>query len=231
MLNKLKTNIELWYSAFLVSGIFGFPKFLKDYIIIKRQVDMRIASLNKYKLSNPGESFEKYLDTNFWICETLIRFYNLNLHQMTRKLRILDLGTGFGYFPFICNYYGHMAESIDMGNNELYNSTILALDVLRYDQTIHAYTKLDLNKKYDLITAFMICFNGHKSSDLWHIKEWDFFLESLKENNLLRGGKVFLSFNQESNTNSTFTPSLLGYFSSRNAKITNNNVSLFFKDN
>jgi hypothetical protein len=231
MLNKLKINLKLWYSALLVSGIYGFPKFFKDYIKINWQVKKRLASLNKYKVSNPGESFEKYLDSNFWICETLIRAYNLNLHKSPRKLRILDIGTGFGYFPFICNYYGHIAESIDMGNNKLYNSTILALDVVRYDQKIQAYTKINLNKKYDLITAFMICFNGHKSSDLWHIKEWDFFLESLEENNLLSGGKVFLSFNEESDTSEPVSSSLLGYFSSINAKITKYNVSIVFKEN
>jgi hypothetical protein len=229
MLHKLKIYLSLWYSAILVSGIFGFPKFLTDFLLINRQVKKRISSLTHYRLKNPGELYEKYLNTNLWVCETLIRVHKLKLHKSPKKLRVLDLGTGCGYFPYICSFYGHSAESLDLGENELYNRVILALDVVRYDQKIVAFSKLELDKKYDLITAFMICFNGHKSINLWDIKEWDYFLDSLRLNNLKSGGKVYLSFNAESDPLEPINLSLLQYFSSMNSKISKNNVSLTFE--
>src|SRR2546428_6601423 len=52
------------------------------------------------------------------------------------------------------------------------------------------------DRKFDLITAFMICFNGHKRPALWGPKEWSFFLDDL-ETRLNPGGRIRLGFNRE----------------------------------
>ena len=71
------------------------------------------------------------------------------------------------------------------------------LELPRVIWRVNAFQPLpDLGRKFDLITAFMICFNGHKSPALWGPEEWEFFLDDL-ETRLKPRGRIYLSFNRE----------------------------------
>ena len=83
---------------------------------------IKLSSIKaKYEIANPGISYQKYMDIDYWLFENLRRAYVLGLHKMTGKIAILDIGTGPGYFPFICGFYGHDAEALDVPDNEMYN--------------------------------------------------------------------------------------------------------------
>lgn len=173
-------------------------QFLRDYFILRDTLKDKLAAvIDEYRIANPGIHYQKYLDVDFWVFEALRRVYFLELNRSASK-KILDLGTGAGYFPFICKFYGHEAEGLDVPDNSLYNIIISTIGVKRHEQYIHSGEVLKLNEKYDMITAFMICFNNHKTAKLWHIQEWDFFLNNLYKDHLKIGGRVFLSFNPES---------------------------------
>jgi hypothetical protein len=64
----------------------------------------------------------------------------------------------------------------------------------------------------------MICFNGHKSDNLWRIAEWEFFLDDLIDHHLVSNGQVCLELNREFD-GSLYTPELQAYFESRGAEI------------
>jgi len=177
----------------------------------------------KYKLNNPVISFEKYLDIDYWLCENLRRVYALGLHKRDRKLRILDIGTGAAYFPYICRHFGHEVEAVDLPGNEMYNEIISAFGIKRYDRSISAFQDLGIPGKYDLVTAYMICFNCHKQPALWHIREWEYFLDGLRKNNLNPGGEVFLAFNAET-PEEPVSKELLAYFAANGAKIDGSTV-------
>ena len=52
------------------------------------------------------------------------------------------------------------------------------LGVRRVVQQIEAFRPLpSFGQKFDVITAFMICFNNHKMPGLWGVPEWEFFLD------------------------------------------------------
>ena len=92
------------------------------------------------------------------------------------------------------------------------------LGVRRVVQQIEAFRPLpDLGPKFDVITAHMICFNGHKSDELWKIPEWEFFLDDLAKH-LTPGGRVWLELNREYD-DSFYTPELKEYFEKRGAEI------------
>ena len=74
-----------------------------------------------------------------------------------------------------------------------------------------------LDRKFDLITAFLICFNGHKSRALWGPKEWSFFLDDL-ETRLNSGGRIQLEFNAEPD-GTFYTEELRRFFLDRGANI------------
>ena len=69
----------------------------------------------------------------------------------------------------------------------------------------------------------MICFNGHKSPNLWGIYEWSKFLNALINNNLQTNGKIFLSFNLEEN-GEPFSYELENFFCSFAKKISSNEI-------
>jgi hypothetical protein len=72
-------------------------------------------------------------------------------------------------------------------------------------------------KQFDLITAFMICFNGHKTPGLWGVEEWKFFLNDLTTH-LKPRGRVCLSFNREDDGRH-YSEELGRFFAERGAEI------------
>lgn len=200
-------------------GIGQFARFWTDYLSLRRDLSLNLAPIaGRHKIKAPGISFQKYLDVDYWLFEHMVRCYQLGLHNVGRKLHILDIGTGAAYFPFICRFYGHEVEAVDVDDNPMYNEIVKTLGIKRYEQFIHSYSDLVTTKRYDFITAFMICFNCHMQPDLWHVPEWEYFLGSLHANNLNPGGEVYLSFNAET-PEEPVSKDLLAYFSANNALV------------
>ena len=98
----------------------------------------------------------------------------------------------------------------------MYNSIIELLEINRINHKISFGRNLPLPEglKFDLVTAFMICFNNHKEDNLWHLEEWDWFLKFLIKH-LQLDGKIFLSFNEESTLN-PIDKNLYNYFKKYN---------------
>ena len=92
------------------------------------------------------------------------------------------------------------------------------LGVRRIISRIEPFTPLpDLEGKFDLITAFMICFNNHKQANLWGVREWEFFLDDLAKY-LTPHGRVWLELNREYD-GTFYKPALKEFFQKRGAKI------------
>jgi SAM-dependent methyltransferase len=138
--------------------------------------------------------------------------------DLGRRKRILDLGCGTGYFLCICQFFGHEILGLDMDNTPRFAEMIALLAVPRLIWEIAPFVRLpDLGEKYDVITAHMICFNGHKSANLWGIREWEFFLDDLARH-LEPRGLIWLELNREYD-GTHYTPELKAYFESRGAEV------------
>jgi SAM-dependent methyltransferase len=149
----------------------------------------------RYKDADPTPGYSKYLDLRPWMINKLIYFYLLGLHK-SKPLRILDLGTGAGFFPYICSLYGHKVIALDLDTVPMYNELCEFFRVDRRTWRVVRFDKLpDLGARFDLVTAFMITFNQHNQTDEWGIDEWRFMLEDLKCNQVAEGGRIFLNFN------------------------------------
>ncbi len=151
---------------------------------------------DRHAIPDPGDTWPKYLDLPRWIRINLQRVHYLDLDWGRRK-SILDLGSGAGYFLFICKWLGHEVLGLDVDVVPMYGEMTASLGVPRVLWRVRAFEPLpDFGRSFDLITAFMICFHGHKSPALWGPKEWEFFLDDL-ETRLKPGGRIHLSFNRE----------------------------------
>jgi SAM-dependent methyltransferase len=203
--------------------------FFRDYFRILKILRLKLKTKEIFINDHHPESFEKYLNYRFWLLENLTRIFDLGLESSSKKLKVLDIGTGFGYFPFLCSYYGHDAMAIDLNDNEMYNDVIKKLNVKRHVRRIERNIDIEINEKFDLITAFMICFNNHKTEDIWNENDWTFFINSLKENNLNQPGTIFLSFNLEFD-GKPFNNSLYNFFDRSQYEIDSNKVLIRFSN-
>ena len=171
----------------------------------------------RYAVANPGGDWPKYLDLNRWIGVNIRRIRQLEL-DLARPKRILDLGCGTGYFLYIAQLLGHSGVGLDIDHLPMFREITRLLGVRRVVQRIQAFHPLPrLGQKFDVVTAFMICFNNHKMPELWGIPEWEFFLDDLA-NHLKPRGRVWLELNQEYDE-TFYTPELKKFFQRRGAKI------------
>jgi SAM-dependent methyltransferase len=171
----------------------------------------------RYAVADPGADWPKYLDLDRWIGVNIRRIRQLEL-DLARPKQILDLGCGAGYFLYIAQLLGHSGVGLDMDRLPMFREITRLLDVRRVVQRIHAFRPLpNFSQKFDVITAFMICFNNHKMPGLWGVPEWEFFLNALAKH-LKPRGRVWLELNQEYDE-TFYTPELKEFFQKRGAKI------------
>ncbi len=181
------------------------------------------AIYDRHAVEDPGDAWPKYLDLKRWIRTNLQRVHGLDLDWGRRK-QILDLGSGAGYFLFICKWLGHDVLGLDLDELPMYGEMTAMLGVPRVIWRVNAFEPLPkFEHDFDLITAYMICFNGHKSPALWGPKEWQFFLDDL-ETRLKPGGRIQLGFNRELD-GEYYPVAVRDYFLERGAKIEDQRVT------
>ncbi len=151
----------------------------------------------RYRDVDPVPGSSKYLEIERWM-RTAVRWaLDMHLHR-GRPCDVLDLGTGCGYFPYVCRQYGHRARALDLDDNDLYNEMIDLLGIERSPFAIEAGVPLPpLELRFDWVTGFMVCFNNHGREDLWGADEWSFFLRDVRENLLKPDGHLLLQLNPE----------------------------------
>lgn len=181
------------------------------------------------KFSVPGERthWPKYLDADRWLPLNIRRAQELRLNARPNPLRILDLGSGAGYFLLVARHLGHSGVGLDIPEPPMYAELFELFGLKRMVWEINAYQPLpDLDERFDMVTAFSICFNGHKRADLWTRKEWAFFLDDLRKRFLRPGGEIFLGMNPEED-GSFYTADLRQFFIERGAQI--DRAKIWFK--
>ena len=169
----------------------------------------------KYQVDDPGDDPPKYLDLSHWIRINLQRVRELGLDYAAPS-RILDLGCGAGYFLYINKLLGHEILGLDIDDFPMFRELIELLDVPRTIARIEAFQPLPkFGRKFDFVTAYLICFNNHKSDKLWGPAEWDYFLSDVATH-LTPNGRVWLELNREYD-GTFYTPKLKALFEERGA--------------
>jgi SAM-dependent methyltransferase len=202
-------------------------QFFVDLVSPSRvRVDEIIASIDsdafreicrRYAVKKPGGSPRKYLDLKWWIRVNAARVRELRLDSPPR-LRILDLGSGAGYFVYLCRRLGHDAIGLDIDKFPMYRELTKLLDVPRITWRIEPFVPLpDLGEPFDLITGFLVAFNNFRDNKVWGVPEWDFFLSDLARH-LTPQGRVRLELNRQPD-GKPFSPEVRRFFESRGGKI------------
>jgi SAM-dependent methyltransferase len=201
--------------------IFNYLLTYQDANRIVRGLDAAaLANLDRrFGEADPAPGYSKYLDVRYWIHAKLRRVRALGLHRPPPR-RVLDLGTGTGYFPFLVKKLGNEAVGVDMGDVEFYDEMIALLGVERHLWTIRPFQSLPEWGRFDLVTAFQICFNRTPDGTAWGVQEWDFFRRDVADHLLAPGGRMVLEFNGPP------SPEVARYFADAGAKVDRTIISL-----
>jgi SAM-dependent methyltransferase len=177
--------------------------------------------------SSEGYDSYKYFDKQSWLRSKMMRVIELGLDKSAPS-SVLDLGCGAGYFLYCCKYLGHDVHGLDLPDYEFYRDMIALFGISRTGFRIEPGKNLPpLGRRFDVITAHQICFNGHKTENLWGVEEWDFFLNDLEENYLTPGGTIALEFNEEPSIG-FYTAEVRKYFESRSTRMFRGRVIISF---
>ena len=175
----------------------------------------------RYGVKGPSLDWPKFLDLERWVDINIRRTCEIEL-DLARPKRILDLGCGAGNFLYIAQLLGHKGLGLDLDQLPMFGDLTRLLGVRRVIWQIKAFEPLPDLGKFDLITAFLICFNRHKQANVWGVPEWGFFLDDLAKH-LAPRGRVWLELNQE-HDGTFYTPELKEFFQKRGAKIDRHKV-------
>lgn len=159
-----------------------------------------------------NERREKYLDVEYWMARNRLRVERVGLHR-SPPMRVLDLGCGCGYFLRACQDLGHEAIGIDrFEEDSIYTRMRDKLGVRCVWHTIQPMEPLPDVGRIDVLTAHMVCFNGHCSDRLWGAREWEYLLDSV--------GAPVVSLDLNAEPDGTlYPPGLREFFESRGARI------------
>ena len=135
-------------------------------------------------------------NNDYWVSVESI-FDRLNLKDLNRNLKILDIGTWFGFVPSMLKYYGFKNVSCtdcsDQITNEIdsLNKIRNFLNVSPFELKVNPLEKFTLPETYDLILITksnmywkcddVVCFHENELSTQWQVigqdnKPWTFFV-------------------------------------------------------
>lgn len=123
--------------------------------------------------------------------------------DQTRPQRILDIGSGGGYFVAVCRHLGHEAVGTEVPVATLSRDVQLAYDVLGsvlhcpcdHRLVVRAFEPIQLDARFDLINAHKICFNGFRRPNEWSVPEWRYFVNDARRH-LSDNGRIQLELNE-----------------------------------
>jgi SAM-dependent methyltransferase len=170
----------------------------------------------------------KYLDARKWLTRSAQQARKLGL-VLTPPDEVLDLGCGAGYFLFVLKQLGSRTLGVDLDHDPIFNEMICLLGIERIGFAITRRVSLPQlgSRKFDLITAWAVCFNNYDHEEtVWGPKDWDFLLDDLSER-LTPNGRIVFSLNPQ--LDGKFYSEEIGKLFTRRSDLMDGRVIIFTK--
>lgn len=182
------------------------------YDEIKKSVPLKqLSALLDKDVKNCNELYlhtGKYIQKlDLYLTEKVQIFCDLNLHQES-KLRILDIGTGVGLFPWICKIKKHTCESTYYDFFEFYKDSWGLLEIIPpsfLEIKKSQPWEIEYSRKYDIIVAMRTVFDRQPTD--WKVFDWLNFLKEARKH-LNTNGQIFVKTNR-STEDSSLCPATL----------------------
>jgi len=190
-----------------------------------RELESKGFEQIRAKYANPDDQkgWPKYVDAAHRLGLAIRQARFLQLDRC-KPLRLLDIGSGAGYFLFVCKRLGHSVMGLDLDWPPMYAEMFELLEMPRKIWRIEPFQPLpNLGGRVDLVTGFAVCFNSHGSNSVWGVKEWDFFLDDVRKNVLSPRGEIYFELNPE--PWGYYTPELGEFFRRQGGSVTGKRVT------
>ena len=206
--NRLKWGLKNLPAYFQTVGRTYFDPVARSQLTERKRklhVEELLAQLDRQELERIRLQYEdgrdsiwsKYLDARKWLSRNID--YARRFGWLLAPPRdTLDLGCGAGYFLFVMRQLGSNVLGLDL-EDPVFNDILRVLQIERVPFRIKRREKLpDFGgRKFDLITAWMICFNDYDRDDtIWGPRDWDYLLNDLTEK-LTPDGRIVFYFNAQ----------------------------------
>jgi|CXWL01.1.fsa_nt_gi SAM-dependent methyltransferase len=168
---------------------------LYEQIVAKIDQPAFIERFRKYWDPFPSNKAPKFLELNYWFQDSVAQYLWAKIGDDGRKLRVLDIGSGCGYFLVVCRHLGHEVMGLDLDEEALYRDSF---DFFGLERMIHriepGHPLPPLPRKMDVISAYLTCFNHLPDGSPWSAEGWRFFLDDIR-GRLADHGRVIIRFN------------------------------------
>ena len=220
-INKLRTGEAL---GSLLDAYYRWRRPLNARLMVRELESKGFGRIrSKYANPNDQKGWPKYVDAGHRL-ELAIRQARSVQLDRRKPLRILDIGSGAGYFLFVCKQLGHRVLGLDLDWPPMYAETFEMMEMPRCIWRIEPFQPLpDLGGRFDFLTGFAVCFNSHGSDHVWGIKEWEFFLDDVEKSVLSESGEMYFELNPE--PWGYYTPELGEFFRRRGAQVEGKKVT------
>ena len=177
----------------------------------------------KYGMAGSRE-WPKYVEAERFLKLNIRRAQDLGLDRLPPQ-RILDLGSGAGYFLFVTRLLGHRGHGLDIDSCPLFREMFELFGLERTIHRIEKFQPVPETGVYDWITAFSVAFSGHGRNVPWGVSEWEYFLADASTH-LAPGGCIYLDLNP-CRDGSFYTPAVREFFLSKGAVVDRRSKLLF----
>lgn len=190
---------------------------LDEFMSLRRAARDRSLALNALKYFN----IDSYMPVH------VKRALLLEVHG-NRTRNILDIGTGFGYFPYVCRFFNDgVIAAIDVPGHQLFDDITEFLGINKVHHRLMPFEKLpEFPDKFDLVTASQVAFNRYTPEKPWGSAEWSFLLEDLRDNVLGGNGEVYFELNYDHHLGNWYSKEVIQQLKAHNAKISAGHVHI-----
>jgi len=220
-INKLRTG-EALHS--LVDAYYRWRRPLNASAMVQ-QLESKGFERIRSRYANPDDKkgWPKYVEAAHRLELAIKQARSVRLDRR-KALRVLDIGSGAGYFLYVCKQLGHSVMGLDLDWPPMYGEMFQLMEMPRSVWRIEPFEPLpNLGDRFGLLTGFAVCFNSHGSDHVWGVKEWEFFLNDLQRNVLSPTGEIYFELNPE--PWGYYTLELGEFFRQRGAQVEGKKVS------